>query len=271
MSESTISLINTAVITGGNSGLGKAMAESLIRAGKKVILVGRSESSLKSTVSELNATAYYVLDTGHTKAIPETVNQILTAHPEVNCLINNAGVQRPFQFPNISEKQDYGFDLSRADEEIDINIRGPMHLTLAFLPHFTSLPQGAKGVIMNVSSILAFNPFSIINPVYNGTKAWVHMFSLNLRTQYESSGKIKVVEIAPPTVATALHRDRTDPSDNSKEKNSSAMSVDEFIQEVEEGWAQGKDMIAPGPASEMVDRWYGALGERYEKLTHPSS
>ncbi|ETI23515.1 hypothetical protein G647_05317 [Cladophialophora carrionii CBS 160.54] len=268
MPESTISLIDAAVITGGNSGLGKAMAESLIRAGKKVVLIGRSESSLKTTVSEIHAAGYYVLDTGDTGAIPSTVEQILQSHPEVNCLINNAGVQRPFQFPNIGEKQEYGFDLGRADEEIDINIRGPMHLALAFLSHFTSLPQDKKGVIINVSSILGFLPSSVINPVYNGTKAWVHMFSLNLRSQYERSGKIKVVEIAPPTVSTALHRDRTDPSDNSKEKNKAAMSVDEFIQEVEEGWEQGKDIIAPGPAGAVIDAWYSALGEKYEKATH---
>ncbi len=268
MPESTISLIDTAVITGGNSGLGKAMAESLIRAGKKVILIGRNESSLKSVVSEIDAAAYYVLDTGDTKAIPDVVRRILKSHPDVNCLINNAGVQRPFQFPGISDEQEYGFDLSKADQEIDINVRGPMHLSLAFLPHFTSLPAEKKGVIINVSSILGYLPSSVINPVYNGTKAWVHMFSLNLRTQYEKSGKIKVVEIAPPTVSTALHRDRTDPSDNSKEKNQAAMSVDEFLKEVEEGWAQGKDIIAPGPAGAVVDAWYGALGEKYEKATH---
>jgi short-subunit dehydrogenase involved in D-alanine esterification of teichoic acids len=244
------------------------MAQSLIRAGKKAILVGRSESSLKSTVSEINAEAYYVLDTGDTKAIPRVVEQILKSHPEVNCLINNAGVQMPFQFPNIGDKQEYGFDLSRADQEIDINIRGPMHLSLAFLPHFTSLPDDKKGVIINVSSILAYLPYSVINPVYNGTKAWVHMFSMNLRSQYEKSGKIKVVEIAPPTVATALHRDRTDPSDNSKEKNQSAMSVDEFVQEVEAGWQQGIGIIAPGPAGSVVDAWYEAMGEKYDKATH---
>ena len=126
--------------------------------------------------------------------------------------------------------------MSRADQEIDINIRGPLHLCLAFLPHFTILPAEKKGVIINVSSVLGYLPSSVINPVYNGTKAWVHMYSLNLRTQYEKGGKIKVVEIASPTVSTALHRDRTDPSDNSKEKNKAAMSVDEVIKEVEEGW-----------------------------------
>lgn len=49
-----------------------------------------------------------------------------------------------------------------------IPVPGPMHLTTAFLPHFKSHSEG--GVIMNVSSVLGYIPFSIMNPVYNGTK-----------------------------------------------------------------------------------------------------
>ena len=45
-----------------------------------------------------------------------------------------------------------------------------------------------------------------LDPVYNGTKAWVHFWSMNLRAQLKDT-KIKVIEIAPPTVATDLHRE----------------------------------------------------------------
>jgi short-subunit dehydrogenase involved in D-alanine esterification of teichoic acids len=139
------------------------------------------------------------------------VKRLISEHPDVDCLINNAGVQRPFQVLGPT----YGFDLDKADQEININIRGPMHLTLDLLPHFNSLPNG--GVVMNVSSVLGYNPFSVINPVYNGTRAWVHMWSVNLRTQLAIAGsKVKVVEIVPSTVETALHREREDPDDNKK-------------------------------------------------------
>ena len=262
MSKSTLDLIDTAVITGGAGGIGRAMAESLIKHGKKVIIAGRTESNLKKTSEEIGATAYYVLDTGKTDMVAEVSKKILSEHPDVNCLVNNAGVQRPFQFPNVKEGQDYSFDLSKADQEIDINIRGPMHLTVQFLPH---LLEKKNGVVVNVSSVLGFLPSSVINPVYNGTKAWVHFFTLNLRTQY--AGKVKVVEIAPPTVSTALHRERTDPNDNSKEKNQSALSLEEFITEVEAGWKEGKDLIAPGPAGKVVSVWQEGLGKKYEQAT----
>jgi hypothetical protein len=89
--------------------------------------------------------------------------------------------------------------LEKADQEIDINIRGPMHLAIGFLEHFK---KKEAATIVNVSSVLGFIPFSIINPVYNGTKAWMHFWSMNLRTQLAKEGsKVKIVEIVPPTVS----------------------------------------------------------------------
>ena len=252
-----------AVITGGYSGLGLAMAKSLIKQGKKVILVGRSGDKAKSTAKEIGALDSYTLDTGDIRNISDFVALVINQHPEVDCLINNAGVQRPFQVLG----PDYDFDLNEADQEIDINIRGPMHLTLGFLKHLDKLGNG--GVIMNVSSVLGYNPTSVVNPVYNGTKAWVHFFSTNIRTQLAQAGsKVKVVEIVPPTVETDLHRERKDPDDNKKSKgNKAAMTVDEFIADVEEGWKQNKDVIPAGMGKELVKRWYDAYGESYQKAT----
>ena len=169
------------LITGGGGGLGRAMAEALIAMGKSVIIAGRTEATLEKSASEIGAKDYYVLDVSNISAIPGFVKDILSKHPELDCVINNAGVQRPFQILG----PDYDFDLSKADEEIDTNIRGPMYLSVSLVPHFNSLPNG--GVIMNVSSVLGYNPFSLVNPVYNGTKAWVHFFTMNLRTQLRQS------------------------------------------------------------------------------------
>lgn len=243
---------------------GKAIAQDLLKKGKKVLLAGRTESSLKETTKDIGATGYYVLDTGKTESIPDIIAKITTDHPDLDCLINNAGVQRPFQVFG----PDYGFDLSEADQEIDINIRGPMHLSLGLMDHFS---KKDKAVIMNVSSVLGFVPFSVINPVYNGTKAWVHFFTTNLRTQLAQSDKgkhIKVVEIAPPSVETDLHRDRTDPDDNKKEKGASALSLEEFMEEVNKGWEENADTISAGMGKEIVKDWEESLGSRYRKMVN---
>jgi short-subunit dehydrogenase involved in D-alanine esterification of teichoic acids len=250
-----------ALVTGGAGGLGRAMAETLIGIGKEVIIAGRTESSLKQTASEIGAKAYYVLDVSDISSIAPFTKTLLAEHPELDCVINNAGVQRPFQILG----PDYGFDLDKADQEINTNIRGPMHLCVTLVPHLNSKPNG--GVIMNVSSVLGFSPVSLVNPVYNGTKAWVHFFTMNLRSQLrQAESKIKVVEIVPPTVSTELHRERKDPRDNTKEHgNQAALSVEEFMAEVKEGWESDRDTCAAGLGHELVEKWYGTFGEYYSK------
>jgi short-subunit dehydrogenase involved in D-alanine esterification of teichoic acids len=235
------------------------MAEALIAMGKSVIIAGRTEASLQKTATEIGAKDYFLLDVSNISTISGFVKDLVSKHPELDCVINNAGVQRPFQILG----PDYDFNLDHADQEIDTNIRGPMHLCVSLVSHFNSLPNG--GVIMNVSSVLGYNPFSLVNPVYNGTKAWIHFFTMNFRSQLQQAGsKIKVVEIVPPTVETALHRERKNPDDNKKASgNSSALSVKEFMTQIEEGWKSDKDTCPAGLGHELVEKWYGAFGEAY--------
>lgn len=265
MGQSTYDLIETALITGGAGGIGRAIAENLISKGKKVVICGRTESKLQSTAKEIGAD-YYVLDTSKVDQIPNFVAKLLKDHPDINTLFNNAGVQRPFEIPGSNfSNGDYGFDLSKADQEIDTNIRGPMHLIVALLPHFTSLPSGKSGVIVNVSSVLGFMPSSIINPVYNGTKAWIHSFTVNMRTQLKKSANVRVIEIVPPTVSTDLHRERTNPDDNKKANNQAALELPEFIAEVEKGLQSGEDVISAGTGKALVKMWDEGLGKKYEE------
>lgn len=238
---------NCALVTGGAGGIGRAIAEYFISEGKKVIICGRTESKLQSTSKEIG-TNYYVLDTGDIAAIPEFIKKITKEHPELDCIVNNAGVQRPLSLKDM-EVEEF---LEKADNEVDINVKGPMHLAVGLLPHFRSKKSAT---IINVSSVLGYIPFSIINPVYNGTKAFVHFNTMNLRTQLEQAGdNIKVIEIAPPSVGTDLHREREDPDDNKKHKNSSALSVEEFMDEVKKGMQENRDIISAGMGQKIVDR-----------------
>lgn len=242
-----------AIITGGGSGIGKEIAKWLLEQDKKVILAGRTEAKLEETSKEFGGVPYYVLDTGKIQDIPDFVERVTREHPDVDCLINNAGVQRPLIID--------GMELDKADQEIDINIRGPMHLTVALLPHLKLQPNG---LVVNISSVLGFVPFSIINPVYNGTKAWLHAWTMTLRTQLAHTN-IGVLEIVPPTVSTDLHRERDDPDDNKKEKNSAALSVEEFMQNVAEQWQKGVETIGAGMSEAVVQRWMNEFGPDYEK------
>lgn len=247
----------TALITGGGGGIGLALAKWLVSEGKQVIIAGRTESKLQSAVQDLgSAASYYVLDTGKVADIPTFVQRVVHERPDLDCLINNAGIQRPFDIP-------HGFDLAKADEELDINIRGPMHLAIGLLPHLQTKP-GAT--IVNVSSVLGYIPFSIVNPVYNGTKAWMHFWTMNLRTQLADTG-VRVLEIAPPTVATDLHRERADPDDNKKEKNPNALTTEEFMSEVTRQWKAGETVLSAGMGKSVADRWYREFWPDYSKAS----
>ena len=159
--------------------------------------------------------------------------------------------------------------MKKADQEIDIDIRGPMHLSILMIrEHFDKKEKG--GVVMNVRSVLGFVPFSVVNPVYNGAKAWLHFFTTNLRTQVKQAGKekIRIVEIVPPAVESDLHRERVDPDDNKRHKgNKIALTQEEFMDEVRKGWEEGQETITAGPGNEIVSEWDLTMGKRYEKMT----
>lgn len=135
---------------------------------------------------------------------------------------------------------------------------------MGLLPH---LKSKSAATIINVSSVLGYIPFVPLNPSYNGTKAWLHFWTMGLRVQLKDT-KIKVVEIAPPTVGTDLHRDREDPDDNKKHKNDMAMSVEEYIKEVAEKLERGDETFAAGMGQKVVDKWYGAFGEQFDQMTN---
>lgn len=258
---------NCALITGGAGGLGRATAEYFLSKGKKVIIAGRTEANLITTHKEIKCAGYYVLDTGDIAKIPDFIARITSDHPDLDCLVNNAGVQRPL---NVL-RDDAADLLARADQEIDINIRGPMHLAVGLLPHFRARPGGA--LIVNVSSVLGFVPFVVGNPCYNATKAWLHSWTVGLRAQLakgdrdDAGGRrrIRVVEIAPPMVGTDLHREHDDPDNNKKDRNPVAMTVEEYMAEVAEKLERGDEMIAAGIGAQLVDKWYAAYGEQFDE------
>jgi short-subunit dehydrogenase involved in D-alanine esterification of teichoic acids len=93
----------------------------------------------------------------------------------------------------------------------------------------------------------------------------MHFFTMAQRTQLKNT-KIRVVEIAPPAVGTDLHRDREDPDDNKKHKNPTALTVEEFMEELVQGWKQDDDLITAGPGNALVKTWQESIGVKYEPI-----
>ena len=154
---------NTILITGGGSGIGRGLAEALQRQGNSIIIAGRREEVLRDTATANPGMEYVVLDTSSAESIKTAATKIVARFPDLNMIINNAGVQRVIDFA-------VGYDDAAAQEEISTNISGVLRMTAAFLPHLKTKPSA---MIVNVSSGLAFVPMARY-PVYSATKAFVH-------------------------------------------------------------------------------------------------
>ena len=89
---------NTIFITGGGSGIGKGLAESFHRLGNRVIIAGRNEGALKSVCAANAGMSYAVLDITDAAAIGSVAQRVVADFPDLNCVINNAGIQRVHDF-----------------------------------------------------------------------------------------------------------------------------------------------------------------------------
>jgi uncharacterized oxidoreductase len=184
---------NTVLITGGVSGIGLELATQLMSLGNTVIVTGRSQSHLDAAKRQLPGVHAIQSDVGDPAAIAALHRRIVAEFPSLNMLINNAGIMRQINLNT------FGSDLQDITREVDVDLSGPIRMTLQFLPQ---LKSQQRAVIVNVSSGLAFVPLAT-SPVYCAAKAAIHSFTQSLRIQLKNTS-VAVFEVAPPITATPL-------------------------------------------------------------------
>lgn len=204
---------NTILITGGGSGIGRALAEAFHKLGNMVIIAGRRQSVLDETTKANPGMKSATLDIESAEAIRAFGAKMAKEYSALNVVIHNAGIMRP---ENLLEQPE---NLSDAEATITTNLLGPIRLTAALLPQLKKQPAAT---IMTVSSGLAYLPMAL-TPTYCATKAAIHSYSLTLRYQLQGT-KIAVLELVPPYVQTELmgSRQASDPR---------AMPLKDFIDE----------------------------------------
>lgn len=184
---------NTILITGGGSGIGRALAESLHARGNRVIIAGRRLTALDEVVAANPGMTAMQLDLQDAAAIAEFAAQIVDRHPALDVVINNAGIMPAENMRGAAT------DLEQVESTISINLLGPIRLNTALLPHLRKRVQAA---IVNVSSGLAFVPRAD-TPAYCASKAAMHSYTQSLRYQLRETS-VQVIELIPPYVQTAL-------------------------------------------------------------------
>ena len=204
---------NTILITGGGSGIGRGLAEAFHSLGNQVVISGRGKKALDETTAANPGMKSLAVDLTDPADIKKFAARLAEEFPELNVLINNAGIMRN---ENLLSQSD---DLSDAEATIATNLLGPIRLTAALLPLLQKQPRAA---IMTVSSGLAFLPLAM-TPTYCATKAAIHSYTQSLRYQLQDT-TVEVLELVPPYVATSLMGDR-------QANDPNAMPLDEFIAE----------------------------------------
>ena len=184
---------NTILITGGNSGIGYGLAKAFHEAGNTVIIAGRRAGPLQEVADAHPGMTWHVVEMGDAASVRAFAETVVRTYPELNVLVNNAGIMR---MENLAGDT---VGLDDAEEEVAVNLLGPIRLSAALLPHMRGRP-GAT--LINVSSGLAFVPFSMV-PTYCATKAAIHSYTQSQRRQLAGAG-VQVIELAPPAVATNL-------------------------------------------------------------------
>ncbi|NBB66215.1 SDR family NAD(P)-dependent oxidoreductase [Pseudomonas sp. ODNR1LW] len=184
---------NTILITGGGTGIGRALAEALHARGNRIIITGRRAEVLKDVAAANPGMAWATLDVADPAAVAAFGEQVVKDHPALNAVILNAGIMKA---ENLKADP---FDFATVEATITTNLLGPIRLTAALLPHLLSRPAAT---IMTVTSGLAFIPLTA-TPTYNATKAAIHSWTQSLRHQLRDTA-VEVLELAPPAVATDL-------------------------------------------------------------------
>lgn len=219
---------NTILITGGSAGIGLAFAERFIKAGNTVIVTGRRESVLQSAKEKFPSLITHVSDVNVESERVALFDWVTANHPEVNVLVNNAGIQQRFNVLKADAKNNWSY----FNQEITTNIEAPFQLTMLFAPYFATKEYAA---IINVTSGLAYTPFAIA-PIYSATKAALHSFTMSLRHQLSDSS-VEVIEVAPPAVNTDL---------GGTGLHVHGEPLDAFADGIFEGLAEGKQEIGYG-------------------------
>ncbi|QPH38700.1 SDR family oxidoreductase [Pedobacter endophyticus] len=240
---------NTVLVTGGGTGIGLEIAKYFYENGNEVIICGRRLEVLEDAQKVMPNLHILTCDLSNANARKAFSAKLLSNFPNLNVLINNAGIQR---FRNLRENLLTENGWADYQDEIQTNLEAPIHLSNLLLP---ALHKKKNAAIINVTSALAFVPYTAV-PVYSATKAAIHSFTLSLRHQLKDTD-IAVLEIIPPAVNTDL---------GGKGLHTYGVDVTEFTTSVLNRLANGEEEVGYGGSEEI--RLFGKtqLSEGFKKM-----
>lgn len=186
-----------ALVTGGGSGIGRATARALSRAGYRVAVAGRRSGPLDETIAELGGGLVLVGDHADEEAASHFVAETVGTLGGLDVVVNNAGAIRR----NLPVHE---IPVERFDDQLRINLRGPFLVAQAALRWMVEAPPSRERSIINVASTLALSAFPGV-AAYSAAKAGVIALTRSIAVEYGSYG-IRCNCICPDIIDTPLAR-----------------------------------------------------------------
>ena len=178
-----------ALVTGASRGIGKAIADSYVKAGAKVMLTSRKEDALRAAAKEMGGdTEIFAANTGDLDAAAACVRATIERFGAIDIFVNNAATN-PYAGPTL------GVDPARYDKTFQVNLRGPLFWTQAV---WEASMKDKPGVILNIASVGGIRAEGSLG-VYNLTKAALIHLTRQLAGEL---GPTRVIGIAPGLVKT---------------------------------------------------------------------
>jgi 3-hydroxy acid dehydrogenase/malonic semialdehyde reductase len=174
-------------ITGASSGFGAAIARRFAATGVRVVAAARRADKLEALATEIGHELILplVLDVRDRLSVDEAVAHLPPAFAEIDVVVNNAGLALGLGPAPRADLNDW-------EDMIDTNCTGIIYVTRALLP---AMVARGRGHVINLGSVAGTYPYPGGN-VYGATKAFVHQFSLNLRSDLHGTG-VRVTCIEP--------------------------------------------------------------------------
>lgn len=235
------------LLTGGGTGIGRALAHQLADRGNTVLICGRRMEPLKETAEGSELIHPYRCDLTRSEEVRRMLDDIREDAHRVDVLISNAAI---LGFESLAG----GLDLDIAKTIIDANLFGPIELTQRMLDDLRTAPDPT---IVIVGSPAGLGPLAN-TPIYSTSKAGLHAYTQCLR--YHLEGEVRVIEVFPPVVDTEMLAD----------KKWKKMSPDECARRMIRGIESGQEqvwigesklfrflrlMLPPGRLFRVVNDW----------------
>lgn len=181
-----------AIVTGGGSGIGLAIAEKFVENGIHTIIVGRDKEKLESAKAKLGELCYPVIcDVSDLPSIPPMVEKLLGQFGQIDILVNNAGINMKKDFTEVTDEE--------FQKVITTNICSVFAMSREVVKHMLARKSGS---IINISSMAA--QYGLPRVIaYSASKTAIDGMTRAMATELSPKG-IRINAIAPGFIVTAM-------------------------------------------------------------------